>query len=217
MAFCSRTLSEAEKKYSQIEKECLACVWACARFARYVQVMDSFHVHTDHKPLVPLINTYDLDKALPRCQRLLMRLLPFNVVAEHIPGKQFVVADTLSRQPLSEVSDGELEHEVQAYVESVVANAPVSSQRLSEIRTATQQDGELLQIIAFIRNGWLTKSRMLPSLQPYFSARAHLSETDGLVLYQDRIVIPVALRSAILEQTVREPGCQCGGHASVVR
>ena len=217
VAFCSRTLSEAEKRYSPNEKECLACVWAGEWFARYVQGMDSFHVHTDHKPLVPLINTYDLDKAPPRCQRLLMRLLLFNVVAEHIMGKQLVVADKLSRQPLSELSDGELEHEVQAYVESVVANAPVSSQRLSEIRTATHQDGELLQIIAFIRNGWPPKSRMLPSLQPYFSARAHLSETDGLVLYQDRIVIPVALRSAILEQTVREPGCQSGGHPSVVR
>ena len=108
------------------------------------------------------------------------------------------------------MSDGELEHEVQAYVESVVANAPVSSQRLSEIRTATQQDGELLQIIAFIRNGWPPKSRMLPSLQPYFSARAHLSETDGLVLYQDMIVIPVALRSAILEQIH-------GGHQGLTR
>ena len=111
---------------------------------------------------------------------------------------------------MSEVSDGELEHEVQAYVESVVANAPVSSQRLSEIRTATQQDGELLQIIAFIRNGWPPKSRMLPSLQPYFSARAHLSETDGLVLYQDRIVISVALRSAILGQIH-------GGHQGLTR
>uniref|UniRef100_A0A3Q2QMF9 Gypsy retrotransposon integrase-like protein 1 n=1 Tax=Fundulus heteroclitus TaxID=8078 RepID=A0A3Q2QMF9_FUNHE len=200
VAFCSRTLSDAERRYSQIEKECLAGVWACERFARYVQGMDSFILQTDHKPLVPLINTYDLDKAPPRCQRLLMRLLRFNVEAQHVPGKQLVVADTLSRRPQKNVSDETTDHIVQAHVESIVANAPVSSQRLSKIREATQHDHELQQITRFIRNGWPPKTVMNSSLHRYYSARAHLSETDGLVLYQDRLVIPVAQRAEVLAE-----------------
>lgn len=200
VAFCSRTLSDAEKRYSQIEKECLAGVWACERFARYVQGMECFRLQTDHKPLVPLINTYDLDKVPPRCQRLLMRLLRFNVVAEHVPVKHLVVADALSRSPLTDIGDEHTDQEVQAYVESVVENAPISSQKLDKIRSATQQDEELQKIVQFIRNRWPPKTSLLPSLHGYYSARAHLSETDGLVLYQDRLVIPAALRSEVLKQ-----------------
>ena len=47
------SMTEAETRYAQIEKEALATTWASERFSNYIlgkQVL----LETDHKPLVPL-------------------------------------------------------------------------------------------------------------------------------------------------------------------
>ena len=101
VAYCSRTSSQSEQNYDQIEKECLAGVWTCEKFCRYLPGLHSFELRTDHKPLVPLINQQTLDKILMRCQRLLIRLRSSNMSAMYLPGKDLILADALSTSPLT--------------------------------------------------------------------------------------------------------------------
>ena len=65
VAFISRALTGTEKRYAQIEKEALATTWACERLADYL-VGKRFHVETDHKPLVPLLGSKNLEEVPPR-------------------------------------------------------------------------------------------------------------------------------------------------------
>ena len=83
VGFMSRTLNEAERKYSQIEREALACVIGISRFHSYLWG-HHFTLQTDHKPLMTLFNE---SKAIPqqaasRIQRWAWRLASYEYTIE---------------------------------------------------------------------------------------------------------------------------------------
>ena len=198
VAFASRTLTDAEKRYAQIEKECLASVWACEKFAQYLVGLENFELQTDHKPLVPLINKKDIDQVPLRCQRLLMRLMRFNPTAVHVPGKYLTISDTLSRSPLKCSSNDILRaQEIDLHVDSI--ESKVSSDRLEAVRSAIAGDEILPDVIEFTLSGWPDNAKDVPpALQKFFNIRSHLSVSNGLLLYDDRLYIPESLQKEIL-------------------
>lgn len=76
VAYASRALTETERRYAQIEKEALAITWACERFSDFLIGIE-FYIETDHKALVPLLGSKNLDELPPRVQRLKMRLMRY--------------------------------------------------------------------------------------------------------------------------------------------
>lgn len=121
--------------------------------SRYLQGMQKVRLQMDHKPLVPLIKSYDLDKVPIRCQRLLMRLMKFNAEACHVPGKQLIIAD-MSRKPLPDGGGASTEEDVTAYVQALMELRPITRDQLDTIRQATIQDGDLQTVSKYVSNGW---------------------------------------------------------------
>ncbi|XP_060723274.1 uncharacterized protein K02A2.6-like [Tachysurus vachellii] len=203
VAYCSRVLTDAEKRYAQIEKECLAAVWSCERFSRFLYGLESFILQTDHKPLIPLINAKDLDSVPLRCQRLLLRMMRYNPEAQYVPGKQLVVADALSRHPQPAISAevSELVQEVESYENAVSDAWPISQPKLDSVKKETGLDYELQMVKKYVADGWPRYAANVPqTLKSYYSARHHLSVFQDLVLYDDRIIIPQTMRSDILQR-----------------
>ena len=201
VAFASRSLTPTEKRWAQIEKECLALTWACEKFAHFLVGLPTFKLLTDHKPLVPLINTKDLDKTPIRVQRLLIRLMRFNCVCEHVPGKALVVADALSRCNLlpKPCSSETAVDEVESYVDDVKRGWPASSQKLQEIALETTKCPDLSLVYRYTQEGWPEYAKDVPAaLKSYFASRHCLSTVNGIVTYLNRIVVPASLRKDTL-------------------
>ena len=101
IAFASRTLSPAEQKYSQLEKEGLACVFGVKKFHTYLYGRQ-FSLLTDHKPLLGLFSEHLSVpvQASARIQRWALTLSMYEYVLGFRRGAAHHNADALSRLPL---------------------------------------------------------------------------------------------------------------------
>uniref|UniRef100_A0A3B5QZY7 Gypsy retrotransposon integrase-like protein 1 n=1 Tax=Xiphophorus maculatus TaxID=8083 RepID=A0A3B5QZY7_XIPMA len=199
VAYASRSLSDTEQRYAQIEKEALASTWACERFAEFL-TGKRFHIETDHKPLVPLLGSKCLNELPPRIQRLRMRLMRFSYSISHVAGKNIATADVLSRAPIPNDLGGLQEEEINLYVDSVVACLPATEPRLREIQRHQDSDSILKRLKKFCVEGWPDKFSIEKGFQPYLPFSGELTVQNGLLLYGSRIVIPASLRKDILSK-----------------
>ena len=203
VAFISRSMTEAECRYAQIEKEALALTWACERFQSYLIGMD-FLIQTDHKPLISLLGSRALDDLPPRILRFRLRLLRFTYKIEHVPGKNLITADALSRAPIRAPptpEETQLEKDVGAYVNQVMEHLPASEGRLAQIRAAQETDSICNRLKNLVQTGWPDQRKALtPELQLYWQYRQDLLLVDGLLMKGDRLVIPGSMQVEMLNK-----------------
>ena len=96
--FASRILQPAETRYSVIEKELLAIVYAARVFRAYL-LGKPFIIRTDHAPLKWL---FGMVNPASRLTKFRLELEEFQFTVEHVPGKANIVSDALSRRITSE-------------------------------------------------------------------------------------------------------------------
>lgn len=95
LAFMSKKLNPAQRKYSPYDRELLA-IYLAIKYYRHLLEGRKFTVYTDHKPITYAFRQDPL-RSSPRQTRHLEFIAQFTTDIQHISGKENVVADTLSR------------------------------------------------------------------------------------------------------------------------
>ena len=122
----------------------------------------------------------------------------YDYTLEYKPGKELVLPDMLSR---AETACGSMEEEIALQVHLLTPNLPVSKPKLEQIKDATANDPSLKELKDTIKSGWPeTKSHTPASIQVYWNVRDELSEAKGVVLKNDRILIPSSIRKEMLQR-----------------
>ena len=184
-----------DHRYSLIEKEALATTWSLERFTDFLYGM-SFHVETNHKPLVSLLSSKkNFDELSPLIQRFRIRLMRYMYTIAHVPGKSLITADALLRAPQERpLTEAEvlLTDEVTAQANLVEDALPATEKRLAEIRARQLETDVCRQVMRYCADCWPSHPALPSVLRLHWQVQNELTIQNGLLLQWVRLVIPTS-------------------------
>jgi predicted aspartyl protease len=232
IAYCSRTLSMAERKWPAVQVELSAIIYSLREFRPYV-FMSDVELHTDHKPLAYLLKKAETH---PQLGRWLIELQNYQIKIVHIAGKQNSLADALSRADESGVTKEvenlkELEDIVEFpiclsinpcsrfvdyhFVNKLTLRHEDGNSYEVDLRTEQAQDPEAQVYIKFLQNGDFPAD-FNEKEKETVASQASLMMLESGILYhktpnmRQRFYVPVSLRALIFDSFHTSP--LGGGH-----
>ena len=190
IAFASKTLTDMETRYANIDRECLSICFNFEKFHTYVYGKH-ITVQNDHKPL-EMIQRKPIHAAPPRLQCMLLRLQKYDYIIQYTPGKDMVLADMLSRFPSPKNNLLiELYKNIQTF--------NFTSDRLNIIRGAAKRDPIHSTVYQRTLNSWLNRIQDVLHLAHHFRGiRDGLTVEEGVLLKGNRICKPPELHDSTL-------------------
>ena len=127
-------------------------------------------------------------KALPRLQRLMLTLQPYDLAVSYVPGNYMYLADTLSLAYIEGEPETPLDEEMSRVVHSLIENTTVSAAKMDEICEASDADLMLCQVKRLILDGWPKSIKSVQvEVRAYWNVRDELHIADGVIFFGERV------------------------------
>ncbi|XP_062521210.1 uncharacterized protein K02A2.6-like [Corticium candelabrum] len=201
IANASKTLSSAQKKYSQIQKEALSIIFALHKFHQFLYGRH-FILVTDHRPLLAMFGPH---KATPviaanRLARWALMLSQYDYTIEYRETSKHGNADALSRLPAE--SDPNFDRkESDSDIDTVCLINTISTQINSgdqnKLRKETAKDPVITEVLRYVREGW--PKQVSDLLKDFKTKENSLTTINGCLMYGNRVVIPRSLQPEVLK------------------
>ena len=195
VAYALKALNKTQQNYAQIEKEMLAIVFGCTRFHQYIFGMPQLEVETDHKPLETILKK-PLHQAPARLQKMVMVVQKYPICVRYHPGKELVIADTLSR---AFITDDTTDPILEEFEINVLKTLPISEEKLKQFQDKTEDNPVLQDLKHTVENGWPTNKRAAPlTIAPYWNCRDEITISEGILFKGERVIVPKNLQPQML-------------------
>ena len=159
VAFASKTLTNAECNYANIEHELLGAVFGVLHFKHFT-FGNEVNIITDDMPLVFLLKK-SLAACSSRLSRLILKIVDYPLKVMYQPGRKMVISDALSRLSTHQIPDTKetvLGLNVTIHEVGVFSNTDNTS--MQSIQKETQNDAELQKLLQYIMKGFpMTKDK----------------------------------------------------------
>ncbi|CAC5359992.1 unnamed protein product [Mytilus coruscus] len=209
IAYASRTLTSAERNYSQIERGALAIIFGITSFLQYLYGR-KFTLITDNKPLSLLLGpkTGIPMLAASRIQGWAIQLSGYQYDVKCKSSSENANADGLSRLPLKktlyESPFNIFWEEVEKRNVQALNELPVSA---NNIKRETEKDSTLVKVKHAAFYGWPKYTNISNELKPYFRVKDELSMEEGCLLCGIRVIVLERYRADVLNELhVNHPG-----------
>ena len=183
--YASKTLTDTESNYSNIECEMLGIIFSILHFKHFTFGW-KVHVITSHKPLITLFRK-NFHATSPRLSRMLVQILDYNIEFHHQEGTRMHLSDVLSRlnthDSIAEKSKARPVADFNVTIHDVEILTGFKFLSLDQVRRETECDADMQLLKQLISDGFPKAKSGLPEpIRSFYDYREFVSIVDGVIM-----------------------------------